>query len=122
MILAYAILSFRVLGRLDGLSYIVATSFSSILVSSAFSFKLDFTSEDAPELVIGYARKLNEIFQGQSLLWRARTIFILCGTAAGYGVFRIVTGRPGARLNSSKPNLPPAPDVKLTHLNSSTFT
>lgn len=102
VILAYGALSFRILARLDGLPYVLATSLSSVLVSSAFSFKLDFTSEDAPELVVGYARRLNDVFQGQSLLWRARTVFMLTAAIAAYGIFRAVTRRAGARLSSSK--------------------
>lgn len=102
VIFAYGTLSFRILARLDGLPYVLATSLSSVLVSSAFSFKLDFTSEDAPELVVGYARRLNDIFQGQSLLWRARTVFMLTAAIAAYGIFRAITGRAGARLGSSK--------------------
>ncbi|CAM1510342.1 Fc.00g006770.m01.CDS01 [Cosmosporella sp. VM-42] len=102
VILAYGSISFRMLGRLDGLPYIAATALTSVLISSAFSFKLDFTSEDAPELVVGFAEKLNDLFQGQSLLWRARTTFILLGTLAGYGVFRTITGGRGARLNATQ--------------------
>lgn len=99
---AYVLLSFQILGRLQGLPYIAATSLTSVLVSSAFSFKLDFTSEDAPELVVGFAQSLNEMFQGQSLLWRARTVFILIAVLGAYGVFRLLTAGRDGRIIAGK--------------------
>ncbi|KPM37598.1 GPI ethanolamine phosphate transferase 2 [Neonectria ditissima] len=80
---AYIMLSFRILSRLDSLPYFAATSLASLLLTSAFSFKMDFTSEDAPELVIGFAHTFNQMFQGQSLLWKARTVFGLLATLWG---------------------------------------
>lgn len=97
---AYILLSFQILGRLEGLPYIVATSTTSVLISSAFSFKLDFTSEDSPELVVGFAKSLNEMFQRQSLLWRARTVFVLTAVLSTYGVYRILTVGRGPKLNT----------------------
>ncbi|KAF7555222.1 hypothetical protein G7046_g6594 [Stylonectria norvegica] len=97
---AYILVSFRILSCIDGVSYILATLLTSVLISSAFSFKLDFTSEDAPELVVGFAETLNAMFEGQSLLWRARTVFILLTIMTLYGIYRTLTGSRGARINS----------------------
>ena len=49
---------------------------NTTLVLAAFTFKLAFTNEDAPELVVGFARSLVEITQGASLVTRARVVFI----------------------------------------------
>ena len=75
VLLAYAVTSLELMSSIHELPYIVVTSITSILASSAFSFKLAFTFEDAPELVTGVAKHLNDIFQGQSLLSRARVVF-----------------------------------------------
>jgi ethanolamine phosphate transferase 2 subunit G len=93
-------MSFRLLARLKSLSSLASTSTTSILLMSAYSFKLDFTSEDAPELVVGFARSLNDMFVGQSLLWRARTAFILLGLLFGYGIYRSFTGGRNGQLQS----------------------
>ncbi|KAL2128578.1 hypothetical protein VTI74DRAFT_9003 [Chaetomium olivicolor] len=55
-------------------SYAVATG----LVLAAFTFKVAFTLEDAPELVTEFTRHLLELnfTQGASLIVRARTVFI----------------------------------------------
>ncbi|KAK7403190.1 major facilitator superfamily transporter protein [Neonectria punicea] len=98
---AYVMLSFRILSRLSRLPYFAATSLASLLLTSAFSFKLDFTSEDAPELVVGYAHSFNQIFQGQSLLWKARTVFAVLGVIWVYGMYHTLTGRRAAQTQSA---------------------
>ncbi|CAJ0540613.1 Ff.00g076380.m01.CDS01 [Fusarium sp. VM40] len=99
--LGYMIMSFRFLACLKSLPSMASTSITSVLLMSAYSFKLDFTSEDAPELVVGFARTLNDLFVGQSLLWRARTAFILLGVLFGYGIYRSFTGgRNGQRQSA----------------------
>ncbi|KAM5353787.1 hypothetical protein ACJ41O_000437 [Fusarium nematophilum] len=98
---SYIILSFRLLARLDKIPYLAGTSLTSVLLLTAYSFKLDFTSEDAPELVVGFARTLNDMFQGQSLLWRARTTFILLAIFTIYGVYRSLTGGRTAQMQSA---------------------
>ncbi|KAF5663684.1 ethanolaminephosphotransferase [Fusarium heterosporum] len=99
--LGYMIMSFRLLARLKSLPSMVSTSITSVLLMSAYSFKLDFTSEDAPELVVGFARTLNDLLAGQSLLWRARTAFILLGVLFGYGIYRSFTGGRNGQLQSA---------------------
>lgn len=98
---AYIMLSFRILSRLEGLPYFASTCLASLFLTAAFSFKLDFTSEDAPELVVGFAHSLNQIFQGQSLVWRARTVFGLFAILWGYGVYRTLTGGRAAQIQSA---------------------
>ncbi|KAH7140582.1 alkaline-phosphatase-like protein [Dactylonectria macrodidyma] len=98
---AYIVLSFRIHSRLEGLPYFTSTCLSSMLLMTAFGFKLDFTSEDAPELVVGFAHNLNQIFHGQSLLWRARTVFALLAVAWGYGLYRTLTGGRAAQTQSA---------------------
>jgi ethanolaminephosphotransferase len=99
---AYMFLSFRTLSYLNGLPYYAATSLSSVLLTTAYAFKLDFTREDAPELVVGFARSINEVFQGQSLLWRARTVFLLLAALWAFGVYRAMTGPRAAQTQSGK--------------------
>jgi ethanolaminephosphotransferase len=43
---------------------------------------------------------LNDMFVGQSLLWRARTAFILLGVLFGYGIYRSFTGGRNGQLQS----------------------
>ncbi|KAI5457879.1 alkaline-phosphatase-like protein [Mariannaea sp. PMI_226] len=99
--LAYIILSFRVLSRLDGLPYFAATFLASVFLTTAYSFKLDFTSEDAPELVVGFASNINQIFQGQSLLLRARVLFIIMIVLGIFGVYHSLTGHRAAQTQSA---------------------
>lgn len=61
------------------------------LVLAAFTFKLAFTNEDAPELVVGFARSLVEITQGVSLVTRARAVFIGLAIGTACVVYFLVT-------------------------------
>lgn len=99
----YAFVSFQILPGLEGLPYIAATGLTTILVTAAFSFKLAFTMEDAPELVIGFAKTLLDTFDGQSLLFRARLVFALMAAAGGFAVYRSLTGGVQAPKSSGKP-------------------
>ncbi|KAG8353699.1 GPI ethanolamine phosphate transferase 2 [Fusarium venenatum] len=99
--LGYMVMSFRLLARLKSLPSLASTSITSVLLMSAYSFKLDFTNEDAPELVVGFAKSLNDLLVGQSLLWRARTAFILLGILFGYGIYRSFTGGRNGQLQSA---------------------
>lgn len=87
IIVTYVIIWLRLMVNLSGVPVIITAGLSSIMVSSALGFKLAFTTEDSPELVIGYARFLSDFFEGQSLLWRARVVFICLGAVAGLAVF-----------------------------------
>ncbi|KND91489.1 GPI ethanolamine phosphate transferase 2 [Tolypocladium ophioglossoides CBS 100239] len=73
----YILVSFQVLASLNGLPFIVAASLTTALILSSFTFKLAFTTEDAPELVAGFAKTVNDVFEGQTLLSRARVVFAL---------------------------------------------
>jgi hypothetical protein len=72
-------------------SYAVATG----IVLAAFTFKVAFTLEDAPELVTDFARSLLELnfTHGASLVDRARTVFIGIALLAALTVFFILTHR-----------------------------
>ncbi|KAI1844123.1 hypothetical protein JX265_013772 [Neoarthrinium moseri] len=57
------------------------------LVASAVSFKLSFTNEDAPELVVGVIQKLLRLAEGPSLVSRARTVFVGLAAFSLYAVY-----------------------------------
>lgn len=90
--LMYIAVSFQILPSLADMPFIVATSLTSIMISSALSFKLAFTVEDAPELVVGFARKLHDMFEGQSLLLRARIVFAVIAILSCYAIYQAKTG------------------------------
>ncbi|KAF4582891.1 hypothetical protein GQ602_006035 [Ophiocordyceps camponoti-floridani] len=100
--LAYAIVAFRIVKSLPGLPSVLRLSSTSALISAAFSFKLAFTAQDAPELVTGLAGRVNEALQGPSLTVRARSVFVLLALGAVLAVIRGGMGRhlvqPSARL------------------------
>lgn len=99
---AYIIVSLQILANMDGLPYVAATGIASLLVSSAFSFKLAFTTEDAPELVVGFAKTLSSLFTGQSLVSRARIVFALVTALTAFAVYRSLTGPRRAAKSSCK--------------------
>ena len=100
--LTYATLSFQILPSFEGLPYIAATGLTALLISTASSFKLAFAAEDVPELVVGLAKALNDNFQGQSLLLRARVVFALLGIATSAAIYHSRTGGPRAARTSGK--------------------
>ncbi|KAK4232121.1 GPI ethanolamine phosphate transferase 2, partial [Podospora fimiseda] len=81
------------------LSFAAATG----LVLAAFTFKVAFTLEDAPEIVPGFIRKILELnfTQGADLISRARAVFIGIGLLTGTTLLfmlskrRISMGQPG---------------------------
>ncbi|KAL6864327.1 alkaline phosphatase-like protein [Trichoderma novae-zelandiae] len=100
IILAYVVVTFQTLQSLSGMPYILATSLMPALFLATFTFKLAFTAEDAPELVVGFARNLLDIFQGPTLLLRARIIFGLLAALLGFAIYRAKTGAPRAAQSS----------------------
>ncbi|KAF4506391.1 hypothetical protein G6O67_006481 [Ophiocordyceps sinensis] len=100
--LAYMFVMFRMLVDLRGIPVVVASSLSLSLVMAAFTFKLAFTAEAAPELVAGLAKKLNDSLEGPSLTSRARVVFMLMTVLAGVAVYQRKRGRrhvmPSVRL------------------------
>lgn len=96
----YILVSFHVMRNLEGLPYVVITGLTSVLVSSAFGFKLAFTAEDAPELVVGVARTLQNHFEGHSLLMRARIVFTVVAMLIVVGIYNAVRGgQRGSRVS-----------------------
>ncbi|POR33611.1 GPI ethanolamine phosphate transferase 2 [Tolypocladium paradoxum] len=102
--MTYILVSFQVLANLNGLPFIVATSLTSVLISSAFAFKLAFTAEDAPELIAGFAKTLNDMFEGQTLLSRARVVFASLAVLAAWAVYQ--GGKGGRYAKSSGKSQP----------------
>lgn len=100
--LAYVVVTFQTLQSLSGLPYILATSLMPAVFLATFTFKLAFTAEDAPELVVGFAHDLLDIFQGPSLIFRARIIFGLLAVLSGFAIYRAKTGGPRASQSSGK--------------------
>lgn len=103
----YVVTALEILPNLDGLPLVAVTGLTSILVSSAFSFKLAFTAEDSPELVVGFAKTISDTFAGQTLLSRARIVFALLTALSGFAIYRSFTGPPRAVDPSGKLLLPP---------------
>ncbi|KAG5947831.1 hypothetical protein E4U60_002608 [Claviceps pazoutovae] len=99
VIASYIAASLQLMSSVHDVPYLAVTSFTSVLASSAFAFKLAFTAEDAPELVTGFAKTLNEVFCGQSLPSRARFVFLLLAAVACFAVYQARRG--GAKGISS---------------------
>ncbi|KAL7945738.1 alkaline-phosphatase-like protein [Trichoderma barbatum] len=97
---AYVVVTFQTLQSLTGLPYILATSLMPAVFLATFTFKLAFTAEDAPELVVGFACDLLDVFQGPSLIFRARIIFGLLAALYGIAIYRAKTGGPRASQSS----------------------
>ncbi|KAK0711618.1 alkaline-phosphatase-like protein [Lasiosphaeris hirsuta] len=72
------------------------------LLLAAFTFKVAFTNEDAPELVIGLAKRVLELepTQGHSLISRARAVFAGLGFALAVALFFLLTKR---QLSTTSP-------------------
>ena len=73
------------------LSFATATG----LVLAAFTFKVAFTLEDAPEIVTDFIRKILELnfTQGVDLISRARAVFIGIGILTGVTLMFMLSGR-----------------------------
>ncbi|EGR48836.1 uncharacterized protein TRIREDRAFT_61486 [Trichoderma reesei QM6a] len=94
--LAYVVVTFQTLQSLSGMPYILATSLAPALFLATFTFKLAFTAEDAPELVVGFARDLLDTFQGPTLILRARIVFGLLAALLGFAIYRAKAWGPRA--------------------------
>ncbi|RYP93064.1 hypothetical protein DL770_000810 [Monosporascus sp. CRB-9-2] len=86
VILSYSLIAGQLFGALStGIPMLISGSLVSGLLLLALSFKLAFTMEDAPELVVGFARRLVDVFVfegGPDLVTRARAVFIGLGLTA----------------------------------------
>ena len=96
----YVAESLQILPNVEGLPFVAVTGLTSVLVSSAFTFKLAFTAEDAPELVVGIINAVNEQFRGQSLLSRARIVFSLISALSTFGIYRALSGNYRAKIST----------------------
>lgn len=63
---------------------------TSALTLAAFSFKLAFTNQDAPELVVGIAKSIVDYPAGSSLVARAQAVFIGLGLATACALYCIL--------------------------------
>lgn len=90
--ITYLWLHRELLHGFDGLPSSLAMIGTAGLVLSAFTFKLAFTNEDAPELVAGFARSLVDLTAGaSSLARRAQAVFLGLGLAAACVVYFLIT-------------------------------
>ncbi|KAI2463939.1 alkaline phosphatase-like protein [Annulohypoxylon bovei var. microspora] len=86
----YAMVSFDLFNGLGDIPTVISGSVVAGLVTSAISFKLAFTNEDAPELVVGLAKTLVDIFDGPSLVNRARAVFLGLGLTLIYPLYTLL--------------------------------
>ncbi|KAK1722304.1 hypothetical protein CaCOL14_006250 [Colletotrichum acutatum] len=100
----YLFLFIQLLRKLRGLPRAAVTAASALLVLSAFTFKLAFTNEDAPELVTGPLATLNTLAQGVSLVARARVVFVGIGAAALYSSY-LALSNPKTEARHTSPLL-----------------
>ncbi|KAI1766036.1 alkaline phosphatase-like protein [Hypoxylon sp. FL1150] len=85
----YAMVSVELFNSLGNIPTAISGSVVVGLVTSALSFKLAFANEDAPELVVGFARALSNMFDGPSLMNRARAVFLGLGLTSLYPLYNI---------------------------------
>lgn len=83
----YFLIGARIHRQLLGMPSTLSFGIALFLVGSASTFKLAFTHEDAPELVIDSLEQANAAFHGLSLVFRARIVFIGLGGTAGYALY-----------------------------------
>lgn len=89
VISTYAVFSMELFHGLRNIPTTISGSVVVGLVISAISFKLAFANEDAPELVVGFARTLVHVFDGPSLMNRARAVFLGLGLTSLYPLYTI---------------------------------
>jgi ethanolaminephosphotransferase len=73
------------------------------MILAAVTFKVAFTKEDAPELVVGFVRSIADIgfSQGHTLIARARAAFVALGAGLVVAIFYILTRRRLSYLSPS---------------------
>ncbi|KAI1456758.1 alkaline phosphatase-like protein [Annulohypoxylon moriforme] len=86
----YTMVLFELFNGLGDIPAVISGSVVAGLVTSAISFKLAFTNEDAPELVVGLARTFVDIFDGPSLVNRARAVFLGLGLTSIYPLYSLL--------------------------------
>ncbi|TGJ86138.1 hypothetical protein E0Z10_g2663 [Xylaria hypoxylon] len=85
----YLLVSRELLSNLDGIPTVISGSVVAGVVISAVSFKLTFTKQDAPEVVVGLARFFADLFDGPSLVVQARAVFMGIGLVAIYLLYQL---------------------------------
>ncbi|KAI0378756.1 alkaline phosphatase-like protein [Hypomontagnella monticulosa] len=99
----YAVFSLELFHGLSNIPTAISGSVVVGLVTSAVSFKLAFAKEDAPELVIGFARTLVNAFDGPSLMNRARAVFLGLGLTSLYPLYTIfVQGSKASKVEAMR--------------------
>jgi len=63
------------------------------LLLAAFTFKVAFTHEDAPELVVSFAQTLLDLSRGATLVARAKAVFFGIALVAVAGLYCVVIAR-----------------------------
>ncbi|KOS16884.1 GPI ethanolamine phosphate transferase 2 [Escovopsis weberi] len=86
--LTYLLVCSQMLVPLSALPLYVAAPSAVALLLASLGFKLAFTAEDAPEVVVGFARSLHAALPNQSLVLRARIVFAILSTLAAYAIYR----------------------------------
>ncbi|KAI1093336.1 alkaline phosphatase-like protein [Rostrohypoxylon terebratum] len=96
----YTMVSFELFNSLGDIPVVISGSVVAGLVTSAISFKLAFTKEDAPELVVGLAKTLADVFDGPSLANRARAVFLGLGLTLVCPLYSLLL--PGKKSSREK--------------------
>ncbi|OTB02277.1 hypothetical protein M426DRAFT_322854 [Hypoxylon sp. CI-4A] len=96
VIATYGMNSLQLFYDLGNIPTVISGSMVAGLVISAMSFKLAFTNEDAPELVVGFARTLVNMSDGPSLVNRARAVFLVLGVTSLHPLYNIMVLRTRA--------------------------
>jgi ethanolaminephosphotransferase len=84
----------------SGLSSSIGFVMATGLALAAFTFKLAYTTEDAPELVFAFTSKILNLLPGASLVARAQAVFIGLA-AASCCVLYFIFARHGAPLKTT---------------------
>ncbi|KAI2642568.1 alkaline-phosphatase-like protein [Xylaria nigripes] len=82
-------IALEILNAMDGIPTVISGPVVSGVVTSAVSFKLSFAKQDAPELVVGLAKFIADLFDGPSLVTQARTVFLGIGLTAIYPLYQL---------------------------------
>lgn len=85
----YFLVSQEFLKGLDEIPTVISGSVIAGVVMSAVSFKLTFTKQDAPELVVGYVRLFADFVDGASLVTQARAVYMGIGLAAIFPLYSL---------------------------------
>ncbi|OTB11945.1 hypothetical protein K445DRAFT_321661 [Daldinia sp. EC12] len=85
----YVVVSIELFKGLRDIPTAISGSIVVGLAISAMSFKLAFTNEDAPELIVGFAKMLVGLFDGPTLVNRARAVFLGLGLTSLYPLYSI---------------------------------